>query len=133
MAGPCRPLSGCWLESHFPFYSKDVKRSGDHWVCSQCGHDLEVDKGLAMETALSLMGDDGPCSAKNMTFAQTAIYIRTLELRWMADQRRIHQLEHQVKALSGMPFEQRAAWTDGRRRGRRAPAPPPSDVVSYNS
>ncbi|HEX6511719.1 MAG TPA: hypothetical protein VF157_05435 [Chloroflexota bacterium] len=50
-----------------------------------------------METALSLTGDEGPCSAKNMSFAQIALYIRTLELRWMADQRRIHELERQLQ------------------------------------
>jgi hypothetical protein len=89
-----------------------VKRSGDRWLCSECGHHLEVDQSLAMETALSLTGDDGPCSAKNMTFAQTALYIRTLELRWMDDQRRIHRLERELKMLAEVPFPERAAWSD---------------------
>jgi len=57
-----------------------------------------------METALSLMGDDGPCSAKNMSFAQTAMYIRTLELRWMENQRRIHELERQLKMQRGVDW-----------------------------
>jgi hypothetical protein len=56
-----------------------------------------------METALSLSADDGPCSAKNMTFAQTALYIRRLELRWMDDQRRIRQLERQLKMITPLP------------------------------
>jgi hypothetical protein len=67
-----------------------------------------VDKGLAMETALSLMADDGPCSAKNMTFAETALYIRTLELRWMEDQRRIHNLERQLKMQSLPAFQEKS-------------------------
>jgi len=81
-------------------------------MCSNCGADIEVDKTLAMETALTLMGDEGPCSAKNMTFAQTAVYIRTLELRWMENQRRIRELEQQVKLLTGLPFQDRPAWRE---------------------
>ena len=66
-----------------------------------------------METALTLQGDDGPCSAKNMSFAQTAVYIRTLELRWMQDQRRVRELEQQVRLLTQLPFEERPAWREG--------------------
>ena len=74
-------------------------------MCTHCGHDLEVDKSLAMETALSIQGDEGPCSAKNMTFAQTAVYIRTLELQWMRDQRRIRSLEQEL-AMNADPLRE---------------------------
>jgi len=79
-------------------------------VCTHCGHDLEVDKSLAMETALSIQGDEGPCSAKNMTFAQTAVYIRTLELQWMRDQRRIRALEQELAMQAQPVIERAAAW-----------------------
>ena len=69
-----------------------------------------------METALSIMGDEAPCSAKNMSFAQTAVYIRTLELRWMTDQRRIRHLEQQIRADAVLTFEQRHEWPDGLER-----------------
>jgi hypothetical protein len=83
-------------------------------VCAECGHELQVDQSLAMETALSLADDDGPCSAKNMTFAQTALYIRRLELRWMEDQRRIRLLEHELDVLGQLPFPEGAAWKESR-------------------
>ena len=63
-----------------------------------------------MQTALSVTGDDGPCSAKNMTFAETALYIRTLELRWMADQRRIHALERELRQRTPLPVLEEVAW-----------------------
>lgn len=80
-------------------------------MCADCGHYLEVDQSLAMETALSLTDQEGPCSAKNMTFAQTALYIRTLELQWMENQRRIHALERELAmlAVSALPGTGRMA------------------------
>ena len=63
-----------------------------------------------METALSIQGDDSPCSAKNMTFAQTAVYIRTLELQWMHDQRRIRELEQQVAMGSDEMLRRQPVW-----------------------
>lgn len=88
-----------------------MRRCGDGWVCSSCGHNLEIDKSLAMQIALTMMGDDGPCSAKSMSFAQTAVYIRRLELRWMQDQRRIRDLEREANALPA-PFQERPAWPE---------------------
>ena len=63
-----------------------------------------------METALSVLGDEAPCSAKNMTFAQTAVYIRTLELQWMRDQRRIRELEQRLKLSARVPFTTETSW-----------------------
>lgn len=95
-------------------------------MCTHCGHDLEVDKSLAMETALSIQGDEGPCSAKNMTFAQTAVYIRTLELQWMRDQRHIRALEQEL-AMQGEPLLQREqVWphqNESPRPDGRGPSP----------
>ena len=102
-------------------------------MCAECGRNLEVDQGLAMETALSLMGDEGPCSAKNMTFAQTALYIRTLELRWMENQRRIYRLERELKMLTELPFPERAAWNEGRLRDTARVAGTAPAAATYNS
>jgi len=92
-------------------------------VCSHCGHELQIDKRLAMETALSIQGDEGPCSAKNMSFAQTALYIRTLELRWMQDQRRVRELERHIQHLTSLPFDSRQAWQEESRVSMNAALP----------
>jgi hypothetical protein len=90
-------------------------------VCANCGHDIEINKSLAMETALSIQGDEAPCSAKNMTFAQTAVYIRTLELQWMRDQRRIRELEQQLTLQSDGLLQREPVWPGGHWAKTKAP------------
>lgn len=79
-----------------------IRDADGGWHCSHCGHDLKIERLAAMELVLKLSDLPGETfSGAGMTPEAMALYIRTLELRWMADQRKIRLLTRQI-ARSGV-------------------------------